>query len=70
MTVTNDAGRSPARPAAPRRRAAILLTILLIVAIPLITIAFIYPTYGAGCAITVATLTVVLQNVYDRHHRT
>ncbi|TKV59241.1 hypothetical protein FDO65_11490 [Nakamurella flava] len=70
MTATNDAGRTPARPTAPRRRTAILLIILLLVAIPLITIAVIYPAYGAGCAITVGTLTVVLQNVHDRHHRT
>ncbi|WP_420116550.1 hypothetical protein [Micromonospora sp.] len=70
MTTTNDAGRAPARPATPRRRTAILLTILLVVTIPSITIAVIYPAYGAGCAITVGTLISVLQNVHDRHHRT
>ncbi len=64
----NTPEQTPAGPSSPHRRTLILLAILLTVAIPLITVAIIWPTYGAGCAITVGLLVSVLQNFHDHHH--
>jgi hypothetical protein len=54
------AGRKPSH-----HRARILLAVLLVVAIPLIIVASIWPTFGTPCAITVGLLISVLQNVHD-----
>jgi hypothetical protein len=66
--TTKTPEQTPAGPNSRHRHTLILLAILLTVAIPLITVAIIWPTYGAGCAITVGLLINVLQSIHDRHH--
>jgi fatty acid desaturase len=48
------------------RRTLIVVVVLVVVALPLITIAGVWPTYGAACAVTVAALVAVLQLIHDR----
>ena len=68
--ITDTHEETPAGPRPTRRHTRILLAILLTIAVPLITVAIIWPTYGAACAITVALLISVLQNIHDHHRPT
>lgn len=64
----NSAQRMPAGPGRPDRRTVVMLAILLIAAIPLVTITIVWPTYGSACALSVAVLIAVLQIIRE-HHR-
>ena len=66
--MTNNTPEQTPTGQPPHRRTRILVAILLTVAIPLITVAIIWPSFGAACAITVGLLISVLQNIHD-HHR-
>jgi hypothetical protein len=66
--TTNTSEPTPPRPKPPHRPTRLLLAILVAVAVPLITVAVIWPSFGAACAITVGLLISVLQNIRD-HHR-
>jgi hypothetical protein len=63
--TTNTPEQTPAGHQPPLRRGRILLAILLTIAIPLVTVAVIWPSLGAACAITVGLLISVLQNIHD-----
>ena len=60
--------QAPAGPDHPDRRTVVILAILLIVALPLVTITILSPTYGSACALSVAVLITVLQIIRE-HHR-
>jgi hypothetical protein len=66
MTL-NSPQQTPAGSGRQDHRTVVTIAILLIVALPLVTITIFWPIYGPACALSVAVLVAVLQIL--REHR-
>jgi hypothetical protein len=66
MTL-NSPQQTPAGSGRPDHRTVVMIAILLIAALPMVTITTFWPIYGSACALSIAVLVAVLQIL--REHR-